>query len=192
MTATTLALHCGADGRLLGAAALRWPATIRASGRLWGPVVHPAARGAGLGRKLLALDEVLATHPGVKVTTTEIPESRAAGWALFEGLGWRREPRSTLLARALPAGMPVPTSVPVRPVHPGEYLNVALAALISTFPTRAVPQHRPRHIRPVERRRPVHTQRSATRPDPARPRRCGTRLPVPTHHQGRTDRGAHR
>ena len=50
MTATTLALHRDADGRLLGGAAVRWPATLDAAGRLWGPIVHPDAARQGLGR----------------------------------------------------------------------------------------------------------------------------------------------
>jgi GNAT superfamily N-acetyltransferase len=134
MTATTLALHRDDDGQLLGAAALRWPATTTAAGRFWGPVVHPHARGIGLGRRLVAaLEEVLATHPGVRFTTTEIPESRAAGWALFQSLGWRCEPVSSLLARALPARISVPTSVPVRPARHGEYLDAALSELVFSF-----------------------------------------------------------
>jgi GNAT superfamily N-acetyltransferase len=130
MTATTLALRRDRDGRLVGAAALRWPATISASGRLWGPVVHPSARRGGIGRELLStLIEVASSHPGVRFTTTEIPESRAEGWKLFEQLGWRKETPCTLLARPLPAGLHVSTTVPVRAAAPGEYLDKALADL---------------------------------------------------------------
>jgi ribosomal protein S18 acetylase RimI-like enzyme len=132
MTATTLAMQRDRSGRLVGAAALRWPATLSASGRLWGPIVHPTARNNGVGRELLAtLMEVTRSHPGVRFTTTEIPESRAEGWKLFEHLGWRKQTPSTLLARPLPARLNVSTSVPVRSVRPGEYVDKALADLFA-------------------------------------------------------------
>jgi ribosomal protein S18 acetylase RimI-like enzyme len=130
MTATTLAVSRDDQGRLLGCAALRWPATIDDAGLLWGPIVHPNARGRGLGRELLQhLDGVIAARSGVRVLTAEIPESRAEGWALFEGLGWRAESKSSLMARPLPARLAVPTSVRVRPAQQGEYLDTVLAAL---------------------------------------------------------------
>jgi GNAT superfamily N-acetyltransferase len=130
MTATTLAVHRDSAGRLLGCAALRWPATLDDAGLLWGPMVHPTARGQGLGRQLLEqLDGVIAARSGVRVLSAEIPESRAEGWALFEGLGWRAEAKSSLMARALPARLTAPTSVQVRPAQQGEYLDTALAAL---------------------------------------------------------------
>jgi Acetyltransferase (GNAT) family len=136
MTATTLAVSRDEHGRLLGCAALRWPATIDDAGLLWGPMVHPKARGQGLGRQLLQqLDAVIAARPGVRVLTAEIPESRAEGWALFEGLGWRAEAKSSLMARPLPAGLPVPTAVRVRSASQGEYLDTVLAALyVATHP----------------------------------------------------------
>lgn len=130
MTATTLAVYRDDRARLLGVAALRWPATIDDAGLLWGPMVHPKARGQGLGRELLhRLDEVIASRSGVRVLTAPIPESRAEGWALFEELGWRAESKSSLMARPLPAGLPVPTAVRVRSAHQGEYLDTVLAAL---------------------------------------------------------------
>lgn len=130
MTATTLAVHRDASDRLLGCAALRWPATLDDAGLLWGPMVHPVARGRGLGRQLLdQLDGVIAARPGVRVLSAEIPESRAEGWALFEGLGWRAESKSSLMARPLPARLTARTSVPVRPAQQGEYLDAVLTGL---------------------------------------------------------------
>jgi GNAT superfamily N-acetyltransferase len=132
MTATTLALRRDRNGRLLGAAALRWPATLSASGRLWGPVVHPSAQRAGVGRELLdTLVAVLGSRPGFTFTTTDIPETRSAGWGIFERLGWRKDTPSTLLSRPLPAGLSVPTTVPVRAVRPREYVDAALAELFA-------------------------------------------------------------
>ncbi len=132
MTATTLALHRDRNRRLVGAAALRWPATLSASGRLWGPVVHPSAQRAGVGRELLdTLVAVLRSRPGFQFTTTEIPEARVAGWSLFEQLGWRKDSPSTLLSRPLPAGLTVATTVPVRAIRPREYVASALAELFA-------------------------------------------------------------
>ncbi len=128
MTASTLALHRDADGTLLATAAVRWPATLEATGRLWGPIVHPAVRGRGLGGALLAtVVEVLAARPGVRVITAEIPESRTEGWSLFERAGWRASGTSSLLKRPLPTNEDIPTTVPVRTVRAGEYLDQALA-----------------------------------------------------------------
>jgi GNAT superfamily N-acetyltransferase len=132
MRATTLALHRDDDGQLLGAAALRWPPTLDSIGWLWGPVVHPSQRGTGLGRGLLdALTEVLAKHPGVKVATSAICETRATACAMFEELGWLIQP-SALLVRSLPARLDVPPSLPVRPAQQGEYLHAVLAGLYAT------------------------------------------------------------
>src|SRR5262245_21495162 len=132
MRATTLALSRDDDGHILGAAALRWPPTLDSTGWLWGPVVHPSMRGSGLGRELLAaLTGVLAKHPGVKVATTEMSETRVAACNMFEDLGWRRQP-SALLVKTLPANVDVPPSLPVRPAQQGEYLHAALATLYAT------------------------------------------------------------
>jgi GNAT superfamily N-acetyltransferase len=132
MTATTLALHRDAEGKLVGAAALRWPAILEANARLWGPVVHPTARGRGIGRALLTtVAKIVATHPGIRVRTAEIPESRTCGWSLFERAGWRGSGTSSLLERPLAATEPFAARVPVRTVHSGEYLDPALAALFA-------------------------------------------------------------
>jgi GNAT superfamily N-acetyltransferase len=143
LTATTLAVHRDRGGRLLGAAAVRWPGGPESVGRLWGPVVHPDARGARLAIALLAaLDEVLDTRPGVRVATANIPESRQAGWSLFERAGWRLSGRSSLLLRPLSQfgangpGVPVGASdavsgVAVRTIHQGEYVDPRLAELVA-------------------------------------------------------------
>jgi GNAT superfamily N-acetyltransferase len=132
MTATTLALHRDEQRMLLGAAAVCWPATLDAPGRLWGPIVHPHARGNGIGRALLSsIVQIIATRPGTQVTTASIPDMRAAGWLLFEEAGWQRCSSSNLLTRALPAAdlAPVMPVVTVRTVRPGEYLDRELADL---------------------------------------------------------------
>jgi GNAT superfamily N-acetyltransferase len=129
-TATTLALHRDVAGRLLAAAALTWPSTLDAPACLWGPVVLPNMQRGGVGSRLLgALTHVLAGRPGVRVTTGEIPESRKAGWALYERAGWRNMATARLLTRCLPAPASLPTAVPVRTARPGEYLDPALAEL---------------------------------------------------------------
>jgi GNAT superfamily N-acetyltransferase len=134
MTATTLLLHRDDEGRLLAGAAVRWPATLDSVGRLWGPVVQPDARGHGLGRSLmLAIGELLARRPGVLISTTEIPESRKVGWALFVDAGWDSAAVSTLYQRPVEPLRPLdaPDEVSVRPVAPGEYVAPALADLFA-------------------------------------------------------------
>ena len=137
MTATTLVLHRGEDGRLLGAAAVRWPATSDATGRTWGPMVLPDARGKGIGRALLrAMLEVIGQRPGTRVVTSEIPGARTAGWTLYESAGWQGQGMHHLLQRELPPELveldpAVPSGVTVRPARQGEYLGPALADLVT-------------------------------------------------------------
>jgi ribosomal protein S18 acetylase RimI-like enzyme len=121
---------------LVGAAALRWPATLEAPAWLWGPMVHPSVQGTGIGSRLLgALQEVIAARPGIRVVTTEIPESRAAGWSLYERAGWRRTGSASLLTRTLPsdtasdAESAAQATVDVRTMRPGDYLDPELAEL---------------------------------------------------------------
>jgi ribosomal protein S18 acetylase RimI-like enzyme len=129
MTATTLVLGREHGGRLVAAAALRWPATLEDTGHLFGPIVHPDARGAGVGTDVLAaMIDVIANRPGVRVTTIAVPESRTIGWSLFEREGWTPVRTSVLLQRELPAEILL-TTVPVRAPKPGEYLDPAIAAL---------------------------------------------------------------
>src|SRR4051794_13791368 len=138
LTATTLALHRDPTGRLLAAAAVRWPGGPESVGRLLGPFVAPQARGARLaGALLAALDEVIDARPGVRVCTVHILESREAGWALFERAGWRLSGRASLLARPLSqfglaeAG-DTASGVTVRTIHPQEYIDPRLAELVAS------------------------------------------------------------
>lgn len=136
MTATTLVLHRSEDGRLLGAGALRWPATLDTPGRTWGPMVLPEERGKGIGGAVLrAMQEVLAGRPGTRMITSEIPGTRTCGWSLFERAGWVDSGISRLLQRELPADaaeLPAPApEAAVRSARQGEYLHKALADLFA-------------------------------------------------------------
>jgi GNAT superfamily N-acetyltransferase len=130
--ATTLALHHDEYHRLLGAAALTWPSTLDAPACLWGPFVHPEAQRGVVGSRLLdALSELVRSRPGIRVVSTEIPETREAGWTLYERAGWRSTATASLLTRTLPAPASLPGVVAVRKARPGEYLDPALAALVA-------------------------------------------------------------
>jgi GNAT superfamily N-acetyltransferase len=137
LTATTLAAYRDDGGRLLGVAAVRWPGTPESAGRLWGPFVHPDARGRGVGTALLhVLEELVAARPGVRVTTVAIAESRPAGWTLFERAGWHASGKATLLARTVRGqedehGRPGAAGVTVRTVRPREYLDPTIADLVA-------------------------------------------------------------
>jgi ribosomal protein S18 acetylase RimI-like enzyme len=131
MTATTLVLARDGRDRLIGAAALRWPATLEDTGQLFGPVVHPDARGARLGQDMLAVvTEVISSRPGVRFTTIAVPESRTVGCSLFERAGWTAVRSSMMLQRELPAEILL-TTVAVRAPQPGEYLDPAIATLVA-------------------------------------------------------------
>lgn len=138
-TATTLVLE-RVGGRLVAAAALHWPATLEATGQLVGPLVHPSVRGRGIGTDMLRTASALAAaRPGVRFATGPIPESRSVGWTLFEKAGWVAVDTAHLFTAALPAAADEapPAEVPVRPALPGEYLNRAVADLIShAYPQR--------------------------------------------------------
>jgi GNAT superfamily N-acetyltransferase len=132
LTATTLALHRDPAGSLVGAAALRWPATPDLPTQLWGPIVHPSAQRHGLGRALIgALIKVAENKPGIKITSYGVPEARRAGWQLFERLGWTCRPGARIVEHPLPAPAR-PMAYPVRNAQPGEYLDPALAELVSS------------------------------------------------------------
>jgi GNAT superfamily N-acetyltransferase len=138
LTATTLALHRDPDGRMLGAAAVCWPGAPESAGRLWGPFVHPDARGDGVGSALFAvLDEVIRNRPGVRMATVAIPETRSGGWALYERAGWQALGKASFLHRVLPGSVealppaPAASGVVVRTIRTGEYLDPAIATLVT-------------------------------------------------------------
>jgi hypothetical protein len=131
-TATTLVLDRAEDGTLRAMAALRWPTTLDSVGLLWGPIVHPDARGLGLAASTLrAVTEAVAARPGAQVRTAGIPESRAAGWALFERASWIPTSSSAMLSRVVPNEVAQSTGPQARAARTGEYLDQALAALVS-------------------------------------------------------------
>ena len=137
MTATTLVLHRAEDGRLVGAGAVRWPATSDSTGRTWGPMVLPDERGRGIGRAILkAMVEMIERRPGTRVVTSEIPGARTVGWSLYESAGWQGQGVHHLLQRELPEdaaelNRPAPAGTTVRPARQGEYLDSALAGLMA-------------------------------------------------------------
>jgi GNAT superfamily N-acetyltransferase len=138
LTATTLALHRDPSGRLLAAAGLRWPGGPESAGRLLGPLVHPDGRGSGLASALLnAIDQVIDSRPGVRVSTVAILDSRSEGWALFERQGWHAAGNARLLTMALPGSFEhpdtgAPNPVSVRTIKPQEYIDPQLAALMAS------------------------------------------------------------
>ncbi|MBB2749311.1 UNVERIFIED_ORG: GNAT superfamily N-acetyltransferase [Microbispora rosea subsp. rosea] len=95
--ATSLVLARTPSGDLVGAAALRHPATPDATARLWGPVVAREWQQAGIGSRLLTHAQVLWTGNGMTVVTAEIPVNRAHGCELFERAGWARLHGAVLL-----------------------------------------------------------------------------------------------
>ena len=138
LTATTLAVHRDPQGRLRGAAAICWPGAPESAGRLWGPFVHPEVRGTGVGTALFdKLDEVIRTRPGVRMATVAIPETRAGGWGLYERAGWQALGKASFLQRILPGSVealpPAPSwdGVLVRTIRTGEYLDPAIASLVT-------------------------------------------------------------
>ncbi len=125
--ATLLATGRAHDGRLVGAAALRWPAAPGATGRLWGPAVLPESRRRGLGARLLAaLDARLADTAAAQVTSAEVPVGRCAAHRLFHAAGWTLAPASVLLkAQPLPPPNTPPQPSRVRPAQPDQAGDLA-------------------------------------------------------------------
>jgi GNAT superfamily N-acetyltransferase len=134
MTASTLVVQRDGDGAMVGFAAVRWPATLDEPGRFWGPVVSPEWRGRGVGQAIMqATVDLLGSHAGVRLRTTDIPESRAGGYLIFERAGWRLDARATLLERDLthlPGELTgAASAVSVRTIRSGDYVAPQLAAL---------------------------------------------------------------
>ncbi|MFD7323951.1 GNAT family N-acetyltransferase [Streptomyces sp. NPDC059875] len=74
------------DGReVTGWCAVRRPERGEARARLWGPVVDPSARRAGLGRMLLRTVVDAVEWP---LVTTDVPADRVGASAFFSGSGW--------------------------------------------------------------------------------------------------------
>ncbi|WP_301125981.1 hypothetical protein [Streptomyces cacaoi] len=104
---TQLATCRAPDGTLGAAAALRYPTAAGGTGRLWGPLVHPARRRSGLGGCLLdALGPLVHTVEG-RVTTAEVPDDRPAADQFFTACGWQPAPGTAALLKA-PLPLPEP------------------------------------------------------------------------------------
>jgi GNAT superfamily N-acetyltransferase len=130
--ATMLATHRDSAGRLVGAAALRWPSYPDTPGRLWGPIVHPAHRHQGIGTRLLT---ALATRIGdCVILTAEIPTRRADTLRFYQTAGWHDAGTATLLKRRLPlpATADLPPDLRLRFPRPREDLTGPLARLAAT------------------------------------------------------------
>ncbi|NJC74094.1 GNAT family N-acetyltransferase [Planosporangium thailandense] len=137
--ATLLATHRDPGGRLLAAAALRWPGYPHTPGRLWGPIVHPTHQRRGLGHAVLtALAQRLADSDAT-ILTAEIPVSRAAARHFYQSAGWQPAGEATLLKRRLPlpAAEAVPPGTRLRTLNPVEDLTAPLAQMYApTTPDR--------------------------------------------------------
>ncbi|MFH0246112.1 GNAT family N-acetyltransferase [Streptomyces sp. HK10] len=129
---TLLATVHTTGGELIAAAALRHSAAPGGTGRLWGPLVHPAHQRRGLGTRLLhTLAEPIAAFPGT-AATAEIPAQRTAAGAFFTRHHWQPTAGATLLKATLPlpAAPPAnPAMVALRAPRPGEDLTEPLGQL---------------------------------------------------------------
>jgi GNAT superfamily N-acetyltransferase len=118
------------QGEPIGAVALRWPASPREVGRLWGPVVHPRYQRQGLGRALLdeVGDQLARARATAGFTTDGVPASRERGHGLFGAAGWEHNGTSVLLKAPLrePAS---PPEGPVRHLENGEDRSAELTRL---------------------------------------------------------------
>ncbi|CAL9587664.1 hypothetical protein SUDANB106_05175 [Streptomyces sp. enrichment culture] len=86
LTGTPPVLMVARDGRkATGWCAVRRPEPGEARARLWGPVVDPSARHAGLGRRLLQLVVEAVEWP---LVTTDVPIDREGAGAFFARSGW--------------------------------------------------------------------------------------------------------
>jgi GNAT superfamily N-acetyltransferase len=101
LTGAPPVLAVARNGRvLLGWCAVRRPEPGEARARLWGPVVAPSARGAGLGGRLL---RTVVVEAGWPLVTTDVPDDRPGAGAFFTRSGWEAAGSVTVL-RGAPAG----------------------------------------------------------------------------------------
>lgn len=77
-----------------GWCAVRRPEPGEARARLWGPVVEPSARRAGLGRRLLQTVVDAVQWP---LVTTDVPVDRDGAGRFFTGSGWEVRDTVTVL-----------------------------------------------------------------------------------------------
>ncbi|MFD8947642.1 GNAT family N-acetyltransferase [Streptomyces xanthophaeus] len=86
LTGAPPVLAVARDGReVVGWCAVRRPEPGEQRARLWGPVVDPAARQAGLGRRLLQTVVEAAEWP---LVTTDVPVDRDGATDFFARSGW--------------------------------------------------------------------------------------------------------
>ncbi|WP_250305290.1 GNAT family N-acetyltransferase [Streptomyces sp. A 4/2] len=86
LTGAPPVLAVARDGReVLGWCAVRRPEPGEQRARLWGPVVDPSARRAGLGRKLLQTVVEAVEWP---LVTTDVPVDRDGATDFFAHSGW--------------------------------------------------------------------------------------------------------
>ncbi|GAA1818305.1 GNAT family N-acetyltransferase [Planosporangium flavigriseum] len=134
VAATLLATHRTPGGRLIAAAALRWPGYPGTPGRLWGPIIHPAHRRRGLGNAVLtALTRHLASNDAA-ILTAEVPARRSAASRFYQAAGWQPAGEAALLKRwlPLPSAEEVPPGIRLRTPDPREDLTMPLAELYAT------------------------------------------------------------
>ncbi|MDR7510970.1 MAG: GNAT family N-acetyltransferase, partial [Armatimonadota bacterium] len=94
---------------------------------LW---VRPAARGTGVGRRLVAEAEVVACSHGATLVRTAVPARDYAALAVAERGGFARLCEAVVLVAGLPASpMEMPYDAPVRTVAPDEAPALAQALL---------------------------------------------------------------
>ncbi|MCL3998886.1 GNAT family N-acetyltransferase [Streptomyces lavenduligriseus] len=109
LTAAPPVLAIARTGReLLGWCAVRRPEPGEARARLWGPVVAPSARGAGLGGQLLRSVVEAARWP---LVTTDVPDDRHGAGEFFTRSGWEAAGRVTVLHGVPAADLPGTGSV---------------------------------------------------------------------------------
>ena len=120
-----------ADGQIAGSGAISPDASVQgvgwppgwASGR--GLAVHPAARGRGVARALLAAGECLAEDSGAPVFAFHTASFMTSAIALYERLGYRRAPEFdfNMAARYSPSAPPITSIAYYRCLNPASRLR---------------------------------------------------------------------